>query len=118
MSLIFDSFPDMQKAHAFREHVKQRFGLAGQVFATDDEAYDHDPFPFWVQEPPVVHIDRVWCESATEITAIKLRFGLSDEEVKARDPYSAEIETSVNAEKRVENLVDDFGGVFVGPEGT
>jgi hypothetical protein len=36
MSLIFDSFPDMQKAHAFREHVKQRFGLDGQVFATAD----------------------------------------------------------------------------------
>jgi hypothetical protein len=113
MSLIFDSFPDMRKAHAFRECVKQRFGVEGEVFATDDEAYEHDMCP-WALEPPVVLIDRVGCESATEITAIKQRFGLSDEEVKARDPYSAEIETSVNAEKRVENLVDDFGGVFVG----
>jgi hypothetical protein len=114
MSMIFISFPDMQKAHAFREHVKQRFGLDGQVFATDDEAFDHDPCPFFVQEPPVVHIDRIECESTTEITAIKQRFGLSDEEVKARDIYSAEGETCVNAESRVVDSVDGFGGVFIG----
>jgi hypothetical protein len=68
-----------------------------------------------VQEGPVVHIDRGWCESATEIPAIKLRFGLSDEEVKASDDYhSAEVMTMCNAESRVEDLVDGFGGVWVG----
>jgi hypothetical protein len=112
MSLIFIEFPDMQKARAFQEEVKKRYGLEGQVFATADEAHEHDMFP-WVQNPPVVHIDRV---EITDIAAIKQRFGLSDEEVKASDNgwYSAETQTAVNAEECVIKLVSGFGGVFVG----
>ena len=44
MSLIFDSFPNIDEARQFAEAVKKRFGLDGQVFDDAVEAYNHDPF--------------------------------------------------------------------------
>ena len=57
MSLIFDSFSSMERAQAFVAKVKERFGLAGQVFDNSDDARQHDFFP-GVQQPIIVHIDR------------------------------------------------------------
>jgi hypothetical protein len=114
VSLIFSKFPSMAQARAFQKEVKKRFGLNGRVFSSDEEAYKHDCFP-WVLTPPIVHIERVPdIEGAKQIAAIKRRFNLTDKEVKACDHYSAEVETAVNAEKRVEDLVEQFGGRFSG----
>jgi hypothetical protein len=86
MSLIFDSFPTMERAHAFQAEVKKRFNLDGQVFADAAEAFDHDPFPYEMK-PPVVHIDR----PGLRTTAI---------------PFTIE--------QHIERLVEDYGGIFLG----
>ena len=88
MSLIFDGFPSTSNAVAFVAKVKERFGLHGQVFATDDEAYTDDPRP-WACDPPIVHIDRVKDDGQP-------------------------LEELVALEEQVEASVDDFGGVFCG----
>jgi hypothetical protein len=57
MSLIFDHFKTLKRAEEFAQVVRGRYGLDAQVFDSDEEAQEHDPFP-WRQEPPVVHVDR------------------------------------------------------------
>jgi hypothetical protein len=57
MSMIFDNFPNIERARAFQHEVKERFDLDGAVFIDPVAAHEHDPFP-WRQIPPVVHIDR------------------------------------------------------------
>lgn len=57
MSLIFDQFKSREHADKFALDVKQRFGLGTQVFTTEEEAFQHDPFPFDLQAP-IVHVDR------------------------------------------------------------
>ena len=88
MSLIFDRFRSTDSAEAFIEHVRRDAGLEGQVFMTDQEAYDDDARP-WVCEPPIVHIDRV-------------------------DNDTLSIEEQVAAEERVEALAEQYGGVYCG----
>jgi hypothetical protein len=57
MSLIFHHFPDKASAEAFVYGVKQTVGLDGQVFATSQEAYNHEPFR-GLLTPPIVRINR------------------------------------------------------------
>lgn len=120
MSLIFDSFPNMERAQAFATAVKERYGLDGQVFSDPDKAAEHDWFP-WVQVPPIVHIDRIDYEilphgqtGPDQIAAVKQRFGLTDQECKAEGDNPADCMTRCAAEQRVEDFVKDFGGIFIG----
>jgi hypothetical protein len=70
MSMIFNGFPNLEQAQAFAKEVERRYGLNGQVFMDADAAHEHDVFP-WVQEPPVVHIDRA--ENDAEATEVKVQ---------------------------------------------
>jgi hypothetical protein len=120
MSLIFE-FEEMEDAKAFAHAVKKRFGLDGQVFDDADEAGAHSLFPFGLY-PPVVLIDRVRPETAAEINAVKLRFGLKARDIDAcREEFQPFLlddwrgcATGYVAELRVEALAKDFDGKFVG----
>lgn len=63
MSLIFDKFPSTQAAERFKTDVKERFGLGGDVYASQEESNQYDPFPFELI-PPIVLIDRPLDEDA------------------------------------------------------
>ena len=86
MSLIFE-LPSMTSADEFVAAVKTRFGVEAQIFTTNDDAQEHDPFP-WVLNPPIVHVDR---------------------------GYGGGMYPGGGAESEVEALVLEFGGTFVGP---
>jgi len=87
MSLIFDRFPTVAHAEAFVIEVRRRFGADGQVFMDAREAQAHDPF-WGGQDPPIVHVDRHHC-------------------VDDRD-------LGRGVEVRIEMLVDEFGGTYLG----
>jgi hypothetical protein len=116
MSLIFDDFPNMQQARKFRAAVKKRYGLKGQVFDNADEASALGGC--WHPIPPVVHVDRVEVDDGPiSIAAVKRRFGLRDQDMKAKDYHdhcSAEIMTSCAAEQRVIEMAKEFGGTWLG----
>jgi hypothetical protein len=85
MSLIFDSFPSTEKADAFVSVVKERYGLDGAVYSSQEASQDQpqliwDPFP-WGLDPPIVLIER---------------------------------HESVQKERAIETAVEPFGGTFVG----
>ena len=112
----------MEQAEAFVDEVKERFSLWGRAFDDADEARLHTLFPF-VLQPPVVLIERVWIETATEVTAVKRRFGLTTRDLnvfrkKQRQegwpPFSAASITDILAEEKIEALALEFGGKFVG----
>jgi hypothetical protein len=54
--LIFDNFPDRERADAFAAFVELDTGLAATVYDDADEARAADPFPFELV-PPVVHVE-------------------------------------------------------------
>jgi hypothetical protein len=116
MSLIFDTFPAVEHARAFQAEVKKRFGLDGQVFEDAAAAQQHDPFP-WEQVPPIVHIDRVHC-APQDTSAITARFSLTAEHLAAVRRESAMSEDNIRvlvaAERRITDLVKEYGGVFAG----
>lgn len=66
MSLIFDRFPEMEKARQFAIAVKARFDLDCQVFDDERKAFAHDYFP-WRLDAPIVHVDRPWCKDQLAI---------------------------------------------------
>jgi hypothetical protein len=74
MSLIFNEFVNVDRAREFVATVRERFGLEGQVFESEDDAHVHDPFP-WVQEPPVTHIDRTDLATEEQVIALACEFG-------------------------------------------
>jgi hypothetical protein len=90
--MIFE-FKEMEQAKAFAAEVKKRFRLDGRVFDDADEAAASHVFP-WVQEPPVVHIDRPWWE-------------VSPEDRKVWDK-------AWEIEGKVQKVVSKFNGEFVG----
>ena len=55
--LIFDTFPNHEQADAFAIHVRDTFGRATRVCASQEESDRHDPFPFLLQ-PPIVLVQR------------------------------------------------------------
>jgi hypothetical protein len=70
MSLIFDSFESVEDARAFIAAVTRAYPEHGcQLFTDSESAHEHDFFPF-VQEPIVVHVDRVRYDDEAEIEAI------------------------------------------------
>jgi hypothetical protein len=85
MSLIFDRFPTREKAEEFVKDIHTEFGLDGQIFDDVATAMEHDIFPYEL-DPTIVHIDRPDMD----------------------DDNAFEIE------KRVEERVTQFGGVFAG----
>jgi len=89
MSLIFDSFPSLERAVAFAGRVMERYRyrLGAQVFMDARMAHDHDPFP-WVQVPPVVHVDRNWLDTGEDV--------------------------EFDIEEQIRELVDEFGGTYIG----
>lgn len=93
MSMVFDNFPTMADANAFVTATKERFGLDGQTFATDQESYNDDPGPF-SRRPYIAHIDRVELDD---------------------DPNrDAAIDRGVAAEERIHTIAPEFGGEFIG----
>jgi hypothetical protein len=75
--MIFDGFPIEAKAHEFAEHVKNVFGREAIVCLTEEEAREHDLFPFDIN-PPVVMVDRDGTNFGPEkdiIEAARLLFG-------------------------------------------
>ena len=87
----FDKFPSMDAAEAFVVEARERFGLDGQTFTTDEESYRDDPGPFY-RRPPIAHVvDRV-----------------------DLDDRDADIARVVAAEERVETLAIDNGDEFIG----
>jgi hypothetical protein len=69
--------------------VRDRFGLDGQLFDSEADAQEHDPFP-GALDLPIIHIDRV-------------------------DDTSISTEELLEAERRVEEfVVQSFGGRFAG----
>ena len=58
MSLIFDNFPSLLNAAAFRDAVWARFGLDGDVYLSQNDSDSADFFRF-VLGPPIVLIERV-----------------------------------------------------------
>ena len=91
--MIFE-FTDMDQAKGFAVAVKKRFALAGRVFDDAEAAARVHMFP-WVQNPPVVHIDRPYWQ---------LPDGASD---KAFSEAWA-------TESQIFEMAGDFGGKFVG----
>ncbi len=89
MSLIFDQFPSTESAEAFVVSVKERFGLDGAVYASQDDSNKDDPFP-WRLDPPIVLVDRIDDDGLIGIDAL------------------------VDAERDVEEAVIPFGGEFAG----
>ena len=134
MSLVFDSFSNMEQAHAFKEEVRKRFRLDGQVFDDEDAAFAHDPTPY-DQRPLVVHIDRVRDLGLEQLfnhefksfeDAVRRHYSafraiwdwnakITDEQVKE---VVAEVEPEIimvcALEGEVQELVKQYGGVFVG----
>lgn len=57
MSMIFDRFQTRDRAEAFASEIERVTGLETQVFDTEEEAFEHDPFPFDLNGF-IVHVDR------------------------------------------------------------
>jgi len=72
MSLIFDRFPVLERAHAFAHHVETTFSHKAQVFDNQDAANENDPFPF-VLDGPIVHVERFedYSDEAAIIATVK-----------------------------------------------
>jgi hypothetical protein len=114
MSMIFDSFPSMQRAIDFAATVEERYGLKTKVFSDPRKSHKYNPVPY-DQEPPIVHVERVEIgEGFFAIEMLKRRFGLTDDEVKAGPDHTAEIMAEVAAQNRVTEMGRKFGGVFLG----
>jgi hypothetical protein len=89
--IIFE-FEEMEDAEAFAAEVKSRWGLDSRVF-DDAEAAARSHFFPWVQQPPVVHVDRPWWGS---------------------DPDTKEWDEAWKVELQIEKLAQKFGGDFIG----
>jgi len=72
MSLIFDRFPVLERAHAFAHHVEIVFDRKAQVFDSEAAANENDPFPF-VLNGPIVHVERFedYSDEAAIIATVK-----------------------------------------------
>ncbi len=57
MSYIYDGFPSEPDAMAFAQDVIAASNASAAVFLTQDEANEHDPFPYRLT-PPIVHVSR------------------------------------------------------------
>ena len=62
-------FRTMTHARAFAAAVKSRYGLDSRVFDDEEEAARSHMYPF-VQEPPVVHVDRPWWGTAPDTARV------------------------------------------------
>jgi hypothetical protein len=85
MSLIFDKFPTREHADKFALDVCHHYGLDATVFASEEDAFEHDPFPFDLTAP-IVHVERP---------------DVSPSEDEAIERY-------------IERLVTHYGGAFAG----
>jgi hypothetical protein len=87
--MIFEDFATVHDAAAFITKVQELHPeLHCQMFTDSESAGEHDVFPS-VQEPIVVHVDRVADKGQS-------------------------IDDLVAAEEAIERLADEFTGVFVG----
>ena len=89
--MIFE-FNVMKDAENFAAAVKQKFGLDCRVFDDAEAAARSHMFP-WVQEPPVVHVDRPWWKKEIE---------------------TLEWDQAWAVEREIESLAKLFDGEFVG----
>lgn len=72
--LIFDSFPDKEKAKEFVCAVRTKHGLKGTVHNNQDESNAIDPFPFELY-PPIVLIDRADQQVERVVEKLVVEFG-------------------------------------------
>jgi hypothetical protein len=57
LMLIFDQFPNRSYAEQFASAVRGSFGRTSIVCDSQNEADQHDPFPFELK-PPIVLVER------------------------------------------------------------
>ena len=102
MSMIFDRFPNVEQAEAFRAEVKKQCGLDGQLFVDAAEAYAEALFADSLH-PPVVTIDDrpLYPDSPEPEPPLS----------KAWDEW---IRPVIEKETQVDNLVEEFGGTAAG----
>lgn len=86
MSMIFDQFKTRERAEAFAAEAKRVSELDGQVFDTQEEAFEHDPFPYELTGF-IVHIDR---------------------------PDSGSDRDDAITETAVQRIAPEYGGIFAG----
>jgi hypothetical protein len=55
--MLFDKFPDRDKANKFARWVKETYGLDADVCKNQEESDEYDCFPFELI-PPIVVVDR------------------------------------------------------------
>jgi hypothetical protein len=135
--MIFE-FKTMQQAHAFAAAVKRVFDLDSRVFDDVEAAERSHHYPF-VQEPPVVHVDRPtwgipfqlpktravdrkvdaqlaemrgWDANWPKLRQMMIEKGL--EESSERNPYQRKDAEQMVAEELISDMAEEFGGSFVG----
>lgn len=102
MSLIFDSFPSLQHAREFADHVTEiEPQLRTWVFETAADANAHDPFPYGLA-PPIVHVERPSLDDDSSIERVRELGGVTD------------VPTGAEREKILEQLVTTYGGEYRG----
>lgn len=71
--LIFDSFPSVLKAETFADHVRMKHGLSANVYDSQEQSDDVDPFPFELVAP-IVLIERTEDKKEKEVALLVIAF--------------------------------------------
>jgi hypothetical protein len=120
--MLFDSFPDLQRARDFAVAVNSRFGLDAGAFANDAEA---ERFGLeWIVPSDIPHVYVVRAEGDEKLAADDWQtlIAVYDHDYEDNSYYtSAQLiargmsKQSVRAlalEHTIEKMVKDFGGAF------
>lgn len=100
--LIFDSFPSVEQAEAFRVAVRDTWPeLQSWLYDSNAAAQERELFPGEL-EPPIVHVERPWSGDDDAI------------EYARSQGFANDAQTAAEIESEIEELVDDFGGEFAG----